>query len=209
MPTKRELALEAIHVEQNLIGESVGSQDQTAASFGGLNKISFNSSKDIDVEPIIISNERRTELQENLMLFFTGFARSASEVAIKQIEVTSKKEKELNKMMEICNEGLKRLIDTKQSLDRFGILLNEQWKVKRSLTNKITNKKIDEIYDAGISAGALGGKLLGAGGGGFILFYVPKHKQKKVKAVLKKKLFVPFHFESTGSKIIYYSHQND
>ena len=209
MPTKRELALEAIHVEQDLIRESVGSQDQTAAAFGGLNKITFNGRKDIEVDPIIISNERRTELQDNLILFFTGFARTASEVAKRQIEVTHQKEKELNKMMEICEEGLKLLTDSRQPLDRFGKLLNEQWKVKRSLTDKITNKEIDEIYDAGISAGALGGKLLGAGGGGFMLFYVPKEKQHTVKDILKSKLYVPFHFDFTGTKIIYYSHEDE
>lgn len=209
MPTKRELALEAIHVEQNLIGESVGSQDQTAAAFGGLNKISFNGGKDIDVDPIIISNERRSELQENLMLFFTGFARSASDVAKKQIEVTSQKEKELNTMKQICDEGLNLLTDEKQSLNKFGELLDEQWKVKRGLTDKISNKDIDSIYDAGIDAGAIGGKLLGAGGGGFMLFYVPKEKQKYVKDTLKTKLNVPFRFEFTGSKIIYYSHSTE
>ena len=206
MPTKRELALEAINVEQNLICENVGSQDQTAAAFGGLNKISFNENKDIDVDPIIISNERRNEIQESLMLFFTGFARTASEVAKKQIEVTPKREKELNTMMEICNEGLERLTDRKQSLNEFGKLLDEQWKIKRSLTDKISNKDIDSIYAAGMEAGALGGKLLGAGGGGFMLFYVPQDKQEKVKTALKTKLFVPFRFEYTGSKIIYYSH---
>lgn len=208
MPTKRELALEAIHVEQNLIGESVGSQDQTSAAFGGLNRITFNGTRNIDVEPIIISNERKNELQENLMLFFTGFARTASEVAKTQIEVTLQKEKELNTMKEICDESLKRLTDPKQSLSLFGKLLDEQWKIKRSMTDKISNKNIDDIYIAGIEAGALGGKLLGAGGGGFMLFYVPKDRQEKVKTVLKTKLFVPFRFEYTGSKIIYYSHTN-
>ena len=206
MPTKRELALEAIHVEQDLIGESVGSQDQTAAAFGGLNIINFNGGRDFDVDPIIVSNERRTELQENLMLFFTGFARIASEVAKTQIKVTPKKEKELNTILEICREGLKSLTDSKQSLDNFGELLDEEWKVKRSITKKISHKDIDDIYDAGIKAGAIGGKLLGAGGGGFMLFYVPKDQQEKVKTALKSKLFVPFRFENTGSKIIYYSH---
>ena len=189
MPTKRELALNAIYVEQDLIGESVGSQDQTAAAFGGLNRITFDYRKDIYVEPIIISNERLSELQGNLMLFFTGFARDASEIAKVQIEITPKKEKELNTMMEICNEGQRRLTDSNQSLDKFGELLDEQWKIKRSLTNKISNKDIDSIYTAGIEAGALGGKLLGAGAGGFMLFYVPKDKQGKVRSALKKKTF--------------------
>ena len=205
MPTKKELALNAIHVEQSMIKEAVGSQDQTVAAFGGLNKITFNGTKNIEVEPIIIPDERRSQLQDNLMLFFTGFARNASEIAIKQIGATFSKEKELNSMMEVCNEGLKRLTDSKISLDEFGNLLNDQWEIKRSLTNKISNKEIDSIYVAGIKAGALGGKLLGAGGGGFMLFYVPKNKQNSVKEALKSKLFVPFRFEFTGSKIIYFS----
>ena len=117
MPTKRELAVKAIHIEQDLIGESVGSQDQVAASFGGLNRILFDSSKNIDVESIIIPSKRLVELQDNLMLFFTGFARTASEVAKKQIEITNQKENELNKMIEICDEGLEQLTDSKQSLD--------------------------------------------------------------------------------------------
>ena len=209
MPTKRELAVKAIHIEQDLIGESVGSQDQVAASFGGLNRILFDSSNKIDVESIIIPGKRLAELQENLMLFFTGFARTASKIAKKQIEITNQKENELNNMLEICDEGLKQLTDPNQSLDRFGLLLNEQWKVKRSLTDKITNKEIDEIYDAGIRAGALGGKLLGAGGGGFMLFYVPKEKQNTVKDILKSKLYVPFRFDFTGAKIIYFSHEDE
>ena len=208
MPTKRELALEAIHVEQNLIRESVGSQDQTAAAFGGLNKISFNGTKNIDVEPIIISNGRLKNLQENLMLFFTGFSRNASEIAKKQIEITPKKEMELNQMGDISKEGLSLLIDKNKSLDEFGALLNEQWQIKRGLTSEISNDEIDEIYLKGINSGALGGKLLGAGGGGFILFYVPQKHQQAVKEALESKLFVPFRFESTGSKIIYYSHQD-
>ena len=111
--------------------------------------------------------------------------------------------------MEICDEGLKRLVDTKESINRFGQLLNEHWKIKRELTDKISNKEIDSIYSAGMNAGAIGGKLLGAGGGGFMLFYVPKDKQEKVKNTLKNKLHVPFRFEFTGSKIIYYSHSTE
>ena len=205
MPTKKELVLDAIHVEQNLIGEYVGSQDQTAAAFGGLNKISFNSINDIEVDPIILPSERRYALQENLMLFFTGFARNSSDLAKHQIEATCNNENKLNTMIEICNEGLSVLVDNKQPIDNFGKLLGEQWKVKRELTDKISNKEIDSIYEAGLSAGALGGKLLGAGGGGFILFYVNKNKQYKVRSALKKLLYIPFGFEFTGSKIIYYS----
>jgi D-glycero-alpha-D-manno-heptose-7-phosphate kinase len=209
MPTKKELVLDAIHVEQNLIGEYVGSQDQTAAAFGGLNKISFNSMNDIEVDPIILPSERRYALQENLMLFFTGFSRNASDLAKVQIEATCNNENKLNTIVEICNEGLSVLIDTKQPIDNFGKLLGEQWKVKRELTDKISNNEIDSIYEAGLSAGALGGKLLGAGGGGFILFYVKKNKQYKVRSALKRLLYIPFSFEFTGSKIIYYSRSDN
>ena len=185
MPTKRELALEAIHVEQNLIGEFVGSQDQFAAAFGGLNRISFHSNN-IDVDPVIISSERLTELEDNLMLFFTGFARTASEIAKKQIEVTPMKERELKSMMELCDEALVNLTNKNESIEKFGLMLAEQWKIKRSMTDIISNKDIDDIYESGIKAGALGGKLLGAGGGGFMLFFVPKGKQEKVKEELKR-----------------------
>ena len=209
MPTKRELALQAITIEQKIIKESVGSQDQTAAAFGGLNRIFFNKERVIDVDPIIISKERLAKLQNNLMLFFTGFARTASKIAKKQIEVSLQKRTELHEMEDICNEGFKRLVDKKSSLNDFGRLLNEQWKVKRSMTSKISNNEIDSIYETGIKSGALGGKLLGAGGGGFMLFYVPSKKQKAVRDALKSKLLVPFRFEFTGSKIVYYSHSED
>ena len=122
--------------------------------------------------------------------------------------MTPFKESEMNTMLDICDEGIKCLINPESSLDEFGELLNEQWKIKRNITEMITNKEIDEIYTTGLNAGALGGKLLGAGGGGFILFYVPINKQKSVKSALKSKLFVPFRFDFTGSKIIYYSHQD-
>ena len=188
MPTKKELAYQAINIEQKIIGESVGSQDQTAAAFGGLNKIDFHSDNNIDVESIILSEERLNAFQENLMLFFTGFARTASDIAKKQIEITSQKENELNTMLDIKNKAFDILTNHKISLDEFGKLLNEQWKVKRDLTNRISNKEIDSIYEAGINAGAIGGKLLGAGGGGFMLFYVPKNKQKEFIKITKKKL---------------------
>ena len=209
MPTKRELALNAIHIEQDLIKESVGSQDQTAASFGGFNRIKFSKQKIIDVDPILTSEKRLFELQNNLMLFFTGFARNASDIAKDQIKITLKKKRELKDIFDICSEGFSVLNDKKEPIDRIGTLLNKQWMIKKNLTDKISNHNIDEIYQKGIKAGAIGGKLLGAGAGGFILFYVPKHKQDAVKNALKRKLFVPFRFETTGSKIIYHSHQEE
>lgn len=206
MVTKRELAINAINLEQNIIGEAVGSQDQTAAAFGGLNLIEFNKQQTFQVQQMTISEERLKLLQDNLLLCFTGFSRTAEKVAKSQIESTPNKEKELYMMLEILNEAKEAIIDDKISIDEFGKLLNEQWLLKRSLTEHISNPDIDEIYKAGIDAGAIGGKLLGAGGGGFMLFYAKKEKHDMIRKVLKSKLFVPFRFENTGSQIIYFSH---
>ena len=206
MVTKRELALSAINLEQNIIGEAVGSQDQTAAAFGGLNLISFNKQSTFEVQTLTVSQQRINELQDNLLLCFTGFSRTAEKVAKAQIKATPKKEKELNMMLDILNEAKNTILDKNCSLDNFGELLNKQWHLKRELTNQITNNEIDEIYNKGMNAGAIGGKLLGAGGGGFLLFYAKKENHEKIKSALKDKLFVPFRFEKTGSQIIYYSH---
>jgi len=206
MVTKRELALTAIHLEQNIIGESVGSQDQIAAAFGGLNLIEFNKHKTFQVLEMIISQQRLQSLQDNLLLCFTGFSRTAEEIAKKQIDITLHKEKELYKMLEILNEAKEVITNDKISVDEIGRLLNEQWFLKKSLTKYISNPDIDEIYEAGINAGAIGGKLLGAGGGGFMLFYAKKENHEKIKESLKNKFFVPFRFEKTGSQIIYFSH---
>ena len=207
MPTKRELAVNALHVEQNLIGEAVGSQDQIAAAWGGLNKIDFGGESNFEVDPIIMSSDRRLELQENLLLCFTGDARSAPEFAKQQILETPGRTRELNDMEALTKNALEILTGRNSEVDDFGRLLAEQWKIKRSLTSKITNSVIDEIYETGIKSGALGGKLLGAGGGGFMLFYARKKDQARIIESLSKKYFVPFRFEHTGSKIIYYSHE--
>ena len=206
MPTKRELALQAMHVEQELIGEAVGSQDQTAASFGGLNRICFSKAREIDVDPIIVSADRLDALQDRLLLCFTGFARTASEIAACQIEVTHLRKREIEAIQELCEQAFGLITDPRGSLDEFGKLLNDQRRIKRSLTNLVSNERIDEIYDKGLRSGALGGKLLGAGGGGFLLFYAPPDRHEAIKNALGDKMFVPFRFESTGSKIVYYSH---
>ena len=206
MPTKRQLAIEAIHVEQELIGEAVGSQDQTAAAFGGINYIRFNRVREIDVDPVILSQERLLELQENLLLVFTGFSRSASEMAKLQIAVTPHKTIELAAMTDLCDQALNCLTDEQKSLDEFGRLLKEQWRIKRGLTEKISNPEIEGIYDLAIKNGALGGKLLGAGGGGFMLFYARKEQHESIRTALHRRMFVPFRFDFTGSKIVYFSH---
>ncbi len=207
MPTKRELAVNALHVEQDLIGEAVGSQDQIAAAWGGFNRISFGGNKRFEVDPIIMSKDKLLELQENLILCFTGDARLAPEFAKQQIKETPGRTRELQDMESLTIEALRILTNESLEIDDFGRLLAEQWKIKRSMTSKISNPGIDEIYETGIRNGALGGKLLGAGGGGFMLFYANKKDQAKIVDSLSRKLFVTFRFENTGSKIIYYSHE--
>ena len=207
MPTKRELALEALHVEQELIGESVGSQDQVAAAWGGFNQIRFGGEQEFEVDPIIIPKDRQVSLQDNLLLCFTGFARSAPEIAKHQIKETPQRVRELNEMHNLTAEAFRVLTDTHSSIDTFGELLSEQWNIKRSLTAHISNPDIDNIYETGMRHGALGGKLLGAGGGGFMLFYAPKDRQDGIRNALSEKRFVSFRFEDSGSKIVYFSHE--
>jgi len=205
MVTKRKLALDAIHVEQEMIKENVGSQDQVTTTFGGLNKIEFNGDEEFIVTPITLNQEKYQYLQNHLMLFFTGFSRTASDIAKEQIKKTLEKKKELHRMTEIVDESINVLNDNDVDLTDFGKLLHENWMIKRKLTSKITTNEIDKIYNNAIKAGAIGGKLLGAGGGGFILLFVEPDKQKKVKERLKHMLHVPFRFEKLGSQIVYYS----
>jgi D-glycero-alpha-D-manno-heptose-7-phosphate kinase len=204
MITKRQLALDAIHVEQDLIGEAVGTQDQVCVAWGGFNKIEFGGSKKFMVMPITLSQERLESLQNHLMLFFTGFSRNASEVAKEQIKVTPQKTAEIKAMMAMVDEAL-NILDGENDLIDFGKLLNEKWKIKRSLTTHISSPAIDDIYETGIKAGAIGGGLIGAGGGGFFLFLVEPEHQQKVRDSLKKLPCVPFKFHSLGSQIVYYA----
>lgn len=206
MPTKRELAMNAIVVEQERIGETVGSQDQIAAAFGGLNHIEFLKGGGFSVNPIIINKDRLHILQENLLLCFTGFARSASEVAKTQVSRLKENESLLNEMSSIASAGYNTLTSAKINIDDFGDLLDAQWNLKRNLSTSVTNHSLDDIYHRGRAAGAIGGKLLGAGGGGFMLFYAHKGNHNRIREALGEKLFVPFSFESTGSSIVYYSH---
>jgi D-glycero-alpha-D-manno-heptose-7-phosphate kinase len=205
MITKRQLALDAIHVEQDRIKENVGSQDQTVAAFGGFNKIEFGGSQKITVHPVTISQDKLDILQNHLMLFFTGFPRNASEIAAEQIRNTPQKKTELKTMMALVDEAINTLNGSNDRLIDFGKLLHETWKIKRSLTQHISNTSIDEIYETGVRAGAVGGKLLGAGGGGFLLFFVKPELQPDVKKKLSKLLNVPFKFHNLGSQIIYYA----
>ena len=207
MPTKRVLADQAIHVEQEIIKEAVGSQDQVAVAFGGFNRIFFKQNGGFEVEQLIIKRDKFHELQNNLLLCFTGFARTAADIAKLQIRETRRKSKELEAMIDICDEAFKILTSDTASTKEFGKLLNEQWKIKKNMSDLITSQSIDDIYELGIKNGAIGGKLLGAGGGGFILFYAEQHHHANIIKSLNRKMFVPFRFEDTGSKIIYHSYE--
>jgi len=205
MVTKRKLALDAIHVEQNMIREHVGSQDQVAAAFGGFNKIEFGGSEDIFIQPVTIEEEKLQYLQDRMLFYFTGFFRFSSGIAREQIKQTPHKLKELHSMKEMVGEAIKIIDGRIEALDDFGRLLHETWRIKKGLSTKISNSQIDQVYETAIQAGALGGKICGAGGGGFILFFVSPENSRKVKEALKGLLLVPFRFENLGSHVIFYS----
>ena len=207
MVGRNQLMTEAIHVEQNLIKENVGSQDQAAAAYGSFNIFKFQSDGEVRAIPMVTENNRTKELDANLLLLFTGFSRTASSIAAEQIKNIPLKNNELHQMIELTNEAINTLTNPACPLDDFGRLLNEQWRLKKYMSNKITNHAIDDIYDTAMSAGALGGKLLGAGSGGFMLLYVKPEDQSKVKRALQKLLVIDFNFEHEGSSIIHYRGQ--
>lgn len=203
MPTKMDLAREAIRVEQDILKEHVGCQDQVIAAHGGLCRLDFLPNRDIRVSPVIMNRERLDYFQSHLMLFFTGFSRSASEIAKEQIKRTKEKKSELQALYQMVNEGIS-LLASQGSLDEFGQLLHESWTIKRRLTSKISTPFIDQIYDAARKAGAVGGKLLGAGGGGFLLLFAKPEFHASIKQALDKFLKIPFAFENAGSQIVLY-----
>ena len=203
MTSKQELTSESIHIEQNLIKENVGSQDQTFAAYGGLNTIEFLQNGKISVTPIIMNQRRLITFQDNIMLFFSGLARTASDVVEEQMKKTSVNIPNLNKMKNMVDEA-KDILTSERNLNEFGELLNYTWELKKSLSSKVSNPEIDNMYSKAINAGAIGGKLLGAGGGGFMAFYVEKENQEKVKLALSNYLHIPFNFDFDGSKIVVY-----
>jgi D-glycero-alpha-D-manno-heptose-7-phosphate kinase len=202
MPTKEQLAREAIHIEQDMIKENVGCQDQALAAFGGLNYIEFGGDDHLNVRRVTITKERTNEFQDHMMLFFTGFSRVASQIAFHQIRNIPVKQPELTRMYELTQEALKVL--TSGDLKTFGVLLHESWQLKRSLSDKISTPYIDDIYQKARSAGALSGKILGAGGGGFILIYAEPDKKAAVRKALPGLLEIPIHLEHLGSQIIFF-----
>lgn len=201
---KRKLADAAIYLERTLCAEAGGIQDQIAASFGGFNRIDF-SRDGYTVRPVIMDRERKEELNSRLMLFFTGFSRFSSDIQKGTEKSMKDKTVQLIEMYRLVDAAEKILTDKNVSLDEFGRLLDYTWKLKRGISGGISTDSIDEQYAKAMDAGALGGKLLGAGGGGFLLFYVPLEKQDDVRNALKDQMYVPFKFENDGTKIIYYS----
>lgn len=199
-PDKMALAKEAIHLERKMCNEAGGVQDQIAAAFGGFNRISFDSNG-YEVRPIEISDETKRQLQDNLLLAFTGFTHFSGEIAIEQQKNIPSTISQLNEMKSLVDEAEKILIG--ENVSEFGRLLDYTWKLKSSLSKSISNSEIDALYKKAKENGALGGKLLGAGGGGFMLLYVPVEKQEKFKKTVDNLKYVPFNFENTGSQIIY------
>lgn len=201
---KKKLADEAIYLERVLCNEAGGWQDQIAASFGGFNRINFRSSE-YEILPIIISPERKKQLNDNLMMYFTGFTRFSSDIQKANHITSGEKHLQLKEMLVLVDEAEKVLTTKEADLDEFGRLLDYTWKLKRQTGTKVSTDDIDILYQKAIDAGALGGKLLGAGGGGFFVFYVQTSKRAAVQEVLKDLMHVPFDFEDGGTRIIHYT----
>lgn len=201
---KKKLADDAIHLERGLCHEAGGWQDQIAASYGGMNRIVFNS-QDYNVYPVIISPERKQQLNKRLLMFFTGFTRFSSEVQEENAKGRKDKVRQLQEMLELVGEAESVLTNKETSLDEFGRMLAYTWELKRQTGNKISTGDIDILYHKGMKAGALGGKLLGAGGGGFLIFYVNEEYRDSVMNAMEGLLHIPFEFENEGTSVIYYS----
>jgi len=208
MRTKAQLTEESVYVEQEVLNETVGSQDQTAAAYGGLNHVTFAKNGDIAVRPLTLTAERMAELESHLMLFYTGIMRTASDVAQSYVDNIEARRNHLEALCELVNEAL-AILHSEQDICAFGRLLDEAWRIKRSFSSKISNSHVDAIYEAAIEAGALGGKILGAGGGGFMVLFVPPERQQPVRRKLKNFIYVPFRFESSGSQIIFFDPEQD
>ena len=202
---KKRLADEAIYLERVLCEEAGGWQDQIAASFGGMNRIDFNKNGTYDVKPIIIHPDRKKQLNDRLLMFFTGFTRFSSEMQKANAVGYAEKQAQLKQMYALVDDAEKVLEDKHNDLDDFGRLLDTTWRLKRQTGSAITTNSIDALYEKGIDAGALGGKLLGAGGGGFLVFYVQPENKPAVMAAMHDLLYVPFRFEDGGTQVIHYT----
>lgn len=204
MMSKRQLAEEAIHVEREVLKEHGGWQDQIAAAYGGLNRIDFADNQ-FKVTPIIIHPDRKKLLNDSLLMFYTGVSRFSSEIQKDTMSNQKDKLAQLQEMLSLVEDAQNILVDKQSDMTDFGRLLDHTWKLKRGTGNKVSNNSIDELYARGIKAGAQGGKLLGAGGGGFLLFYVEPDKQNAVMRELDELMHVPFKFEDEGTSVVHYN----
>jgi D-glycero-alpha-D-manno-heptose-7-phosphate kinase len=206
--SKKQLATESIHIEQDLLKETVGSQDQVLAAYGGLNHITFLPNGEVSVRPVTVAPERMRELNSHLMLFYTGIQRTASNVAESYVNGIEDRKRQLRIMKDLVEESVS-ILNSRQDINAFGELLHEAWQAKRSLSSSVSNSEVDDIFDLALSAGAVGGKLTGAGGGGFLLLFVPPSRQQQVREKLNRLIYVPFKFEFSGSQIIFFDQEQD
>lgn len=204
MVSRKTLARDALHIEQDLIGENVGSQDQVSAAYGGLNRIDFHRDGSFDVAPIILPAQRKVELRDHLMICFTGVSRIADQIAKSKIDNIKNREAELTRMHEMVEEAIGILGDSNVPIEEFGRLLDLSWQYKKGLSDKVSTPEIDEIYNSAMQAGALGGKILGAGGGGFMLLFAKPNKQAVIRERLKDLVHVNFNFDDSGSRVVLY-----
>jgi len=208
MPTKQQLMTESIHIEQNMIGETVGSQDQATAAYGGMNHIQFIQNGEISVRPLIMTSERFHELSSHMMLFYTGIKRTAADVASSYVIDIGSKKRQLRIIKDMVDESL-TILNSGADLVQFGKLMHESWEAKRSLSAQVSNVEVDQLYDAARKAGAVGGKITGAGGGGFMLLFAPPERQKAVRESLGRLIHVPFSFDFNGSQIVHFQHEEN
>ncbi|NBO93047.1 MAG: kinase [Planctomycetia bacterium] len=206
MVTKSQLTREALYIEQEALLETVGSQDQVMAAHGGLRHVKFHPSGEIAIDPLILPPSRIRELESHLMLFYTGIARTAADVAKSYAVDLEARRRQLRIMKELVEEGID-ILCSGSDIGGFGVLMHEGWQAKRSLSRQVSNSEVDDLYERARNAGALGGKLTGAGGGGFLLLFVPPDRRNDVREALGDRLHVPFQFETEGSQIIFYEPQ--
>lgn len=206
--SKHQLMRDSIYIEQNMIKEPVGAQDQTAAAYGGFNHIIFRKNGEIETTPITISGDRVKELNDSLLLVFTGFQRYSKNIEKKKIERIDENTKSLDTIKQYVSDAL-AILNSNEDIREFGALLNETWRMKKGLADNVTDERIDAMYHMGMENGAVGGKLLGAGGGGFMLFFVPREQRKELKKAMTDYVCVPFQFENSGSQVIYYKQEDE
>lgn len=208
IPSKKQLAAESIFIEQELLKEAVGSQDQVLAAHGGFNQVIFSPNCEISVRPMTLDRECVNELNSHLMLFYTGIKRTASTIAQSYVQNLNSKEREMRLIGDLVNEAI-AVLTKGGDICRFGTLLHEAWQAKRNLSPRVSNPEIEEMYRLAISRAAIGGKLIGAGGGGFMLLFVRPRDMNKLRELFGKLIYVPFKFERSGSEIIFFDPEED